>query len=84
MQDKSSWPTYPLSLFPREKSSKIFIRASSYFYVIQNRWRTQQKYSKASKARSVGSTNLNRASSRSHAILTVEMNIVDEERQKSL
>ena len=39
--------------------------------------------SKASKARSVGATNLNRASSRSHAVLTVEMNILDEERQKS-
>ena len=39
--------------------------------------------SKASKARSVGATNLNHASSRSHAILTVEMNILDEERQKS-
>ncbi|KAF9652469.1 kinesin-domain-containing protein [Thelephora ganbajun] len=44
----------------------------------------QSIYSKASKARSVGATNLNRASSRSHAILTVEMNILDEERQKTL
>ena len=42
-----------------------------------------EKNSKASKARSVGATNLNRASSRSHAVLTVEMNILDEERQKS-
>ena len=41
------------------------------------------KNSKASKARSVGATNLNRASSRSHAVLTVEMNVLDEERQKS-
>ena len=35
------------------------------------------KTSAATKHRSVGATNLNRASSRSHAILTIEASIVD-------
>jgi hypothetical protein len=34
-------------------------------------------HSAANKHRSVGSTNLNRASSRSHAILTIEVTLLD-------
>lgn len=34
-------------------------------------------YNRASKHRSVGATNLNRASSRSHAVLTIEVVLLD-------
>lgn len=34
-------------------------------------------YNRASKHRSVGATNLNRASSRSHAVLTIEVTLAD-------
>ncbi|KAJ8594963.1 kinesin-domain-containing protein [Rhizopogon salebrosus TDB-379] len=41
-------------------------------------------YSQASKHRSVGATNLNRASSRSHAMLTLEVTMTDSSAQRSL
>ncbi|KAG2143088.1 P-loop containing nucleoside triphosphate hydrolase protein [Suillus clintonianus] len=41
-------------------------------------------YSQASKHRSVGATNLNRSSSRSHAMLTLEVTMTDSSAQKSL
>ncbi|OJA15452.1 hypothetical protein AZE42_02215 [Rhizopogon vesiculosus] len=41
-------------------------------------------YSQASKHRSVGATNLNRASSRSHAMLTLEVTMTDSLAQRSL
>ena len=40
-------------------------------------------YSQATKNRSIGATNLNRASSRSHAILTIEITMDDPSEQKS-
>lgn len=41
-------------------------------------------YSRASRHRSVGATNLNRASSRSHAVLTLEVTMTDSTAQKTL
>ncbi|KAJ3566458.1 hypothetical protein NP233_g6991 [Leucocoprinus birnbaumii] len=41
-------------------------------------------YNQATKNRSIGATNLNRASSRSHAILTIEIMMVDPSEQKTL
>ncbi|KAI3614956.1 microtubule motor [Moniliophthora roreri] len=41
-------------------------------------------YSQATKNRSVGATNLNRASSRSHAVLTIEVTLVDSARNTTL
>ncbi|KAG6377420.1 P-loop containing nucleoside triphosphate hydrolase protein [Boletus reticuloceps] len=41
-------------------------------------------YSLASRHRSVGATNLNRASSRSHAVLTIEVTMTDSATQKTL
>ncbi|KAG8216883.1 P-loop containing nucleoside triphosphate hydrolase protein [Butyriboletus roseoflavus] len=41
-------------------------------------------YSRASRHRSVGATNLNRASSRSHAVLTIEVTMTDSAAQKTL
>ncbi|KIL60297.1 hypothetical protein M378DRAFT_84006 [Amanita muscaria Koide BX008] len=41
-------------------------------------------YSRASKHRSVGSTNLNRASSRSHAVLTIDVAMLDTADNKTL
>ncbi|KAH7886963.1 P-loop containing nucleoside triphosphate hydrolase protein [Phlebopus sp. FC_14] len=41
-------------------------------------------YSRASRHRSVGATNLNRASSRSHAVLTLEVTMTDSAAQKTL
>ncbi|KAF8623194.1 hypothetical protein AX17_007517 [Amanita inopinata Kibby_2008] len=41
-------------------------------------------YSRASKHRSVGATNLNRASSRSHAVLTIEVAMLDPTDNKTL
>ncbi|KAK2464524.1 hypothetical protein APHAL10511_003503 [Amanita phalloides] len=41
-------------------------------------------YTRASKHRSVASTNLNRASSRSHAVLTIEVALIDPTNQKTL
>ncbi|EEB99588.1 hypothetical protein MPER_00708, partial [Moniliophthora perniciosa FA553] len=41
-------------------------------------------YSQATKNRSVGATNLNRASSRSHAVLTIEVTLVDSVRNTTL
>ncbi|KAI9569943.1 P-loop containing nucleoside triphosphate hydrolase protein [Boletus coccyginus] len=41
-------------------------------------------YSRASHNRSVGATNLNRASSRSHAVLTIEVTMTDSAAQKTL
>ncbi|KAF9225788.1 kinesin-domain-containing protein [Gyrodon lividus] len=41
-------------------------------------------YSLASRHRSVGATNLNRASSRSHAVLTIEVTMTDSAAQKTL
>ncbi|KAH7919038.1 kinesin-domain-containing protein [Leucogyrophana mollusca] len=41
-------------------------------------------YARASKHRSVGSTNLNRASSRSHAVLTITVTMTDSAAQKTL
>ena len=40
-------------------------------------------YNRASKHRSVGATNLNRASSRSHAVLTIEVTLLDPADNKS-
>lgn len=44
------------------------------FFSLSHEW---LQISAATKHRSVGATNLNRASSRSHAILTIEASIVD-------
>jgi len=44
------------------------------FFLSSHEW---LQISAATKHRSVGATNLNRASSRSHAILTIEASIVD-------
>ncbi|KAG9313403.1 P-loop containing nucleoside triphosphate hydrolase protein [Chiua virens] len=41
-------------------------------------------YSRASRHRSVGATNLNRASSRSHAVLTIDVTMTDSAAQKTL
>lgn len=41
-------------------------------------------YSRASRHRSVGATNLNRSSSRSHAVLTLEVTMTDSTAQKTL
>lgn len=41
------------------------------------------EHRRASRHRSVGATNLNRASSRSHAVLTIEVTMTDSEAQKS-
>ncbi|KAF8887574.1 kinesin-like protein [Infundibulicybe gibba] len=41
-------------------------------------------YSRATKHRSVGSTNLNHASSRSHAVLTIEVTMLDSEENRTL
>ncbi|KAF9236661.1 P-loop containing nucleoside triphosphate hydrolase protein [Melanogaster broomeanus] len=41
-------------------------------------------YSRASRHRSVGATNLNHASSRSHAVLTIEVTMTDSAAQKTL
>ncbi|KAF5356926.1 hypothetical protein D9756_006391 [Leucocoprinus leucothites] len=41
-------------------------------------------YNQATKNRSIGATNLNRASSRSHAILTIEIMMIDPSQQKTL
>lgn len=41
-------------------------------------------YTQATKNRSVGATNLNRASSRSHAVLTVEVTMIDHETNTTL
>ncbi|KAF7970934.1 hypothetical protein HWV62_22580 [Athelia sp. TMB] len=41
-------------------------------------------YARATKSRSIGSTNLNHASSRSHAVLTIEVTMSDSESDKTL
>jgi hypothetical protein len=69
----------------RTRVPKYLLVGCPYCPLLRRRLNDDPPYtnSKASKARSVGATNLNRASSRSHAVLTVEINILDEERQKS-
>ncbi|KAH7912354.1 P-loop containing nucleoside triphosphate hydrolase protein [Hygrophoropsis aurantiaca] len=51
---------------------------------IQSAQEFDSLYARASKHRSVGSTNLNRASSRSHAVLTITVTMTDSMAQKTL
>ncbi|KAI0067006.1 kinesin-domain-containing protein [Artomyces pyxidatus] len=77
--DRETAPKLPI----REKGNQVFV-ANLMSVPLKTPQAFETLYTTANKQRSVGSTLLNRASSRSHAVLTLEIQMVDSQEGKTL